>query len=91
MKQIIDIPTILFSTSEYDEVSNEIVIDLNNHRYLDDFLKEYEITHRRIFGELILVSPSGTSSHFNYPRMDGWEIVYEGKKCDVRLTYAGGE
>jgi len=83
----IEIPTLTFTQQDYNKGNNEIVINLNTERQLDHLINDYQKTHRRIFPQINLLSPTQTIANFVYPRLDGWEIVYEGKNCNVRLTY----
>lgn len=84
---MINIPTLNFAKSDYDKKKNEIIINLNFNRHLDEEINEYQISHRRLLPQINLISPTGVQANFVYPKYDGWEIVYTGKKCNVRLTY----
>ena len=85
--QTFEIPTLNFTKGDYNKKTKEIIINLNNFRWLDEIINSYQKSHRRLIPQINLVSPSGVIVNFSYPRMDKWEIVFEGKKCNVRLTY----
>jgi len=87
MTTIFEIPTLTFTADDYNKKDNEIVINLNDYRNLDNSINEYEQTHRRILPEINIISPTGKIGNFNYPTMDRWEIVYKGTNCNIRLTY----
>ena len=83
----LEIPTLNFAKSDYDKNKNEIIINLNFNRHLDEEINKYKSSHRRLLPQINLISPTGGQASFDYPKYDGWEIVYEGKKCNVRLVY----
>ena len=87
METAIQIPQVTFTKEDYNKETNEIILNLNNHRWLDEMINEYQVSHRRIFPQIDVHSPSGKRANFAYPRMDGWEIVFESKACNLRLTY----
>jgi hypothetical protein len=87
MKAYFEIPQIEFSKSQYNKEKNEIVLNLNNYRWLDELINDFQKKYRRIIPQIDMISPSGNRVNFSYPRLDGWEIILESKKCNLRLTY----
>jgi len=87
MKNIFEIPLISFNSKDYDKSKNEIIINLNDYRFLDNLINEYQKSNRRIIPEINLLSPTGVMANFCFPCMDKWEIIFKGKKCNVRLIY----
>lgn len=87
MNTAIEIPTLSFSTENYNNETKEILINLNDFRFVDEQLNDYQQSHRRILPEINLISPTGVQANFCNPTLDGWEIVYQGIYCSVRLTY----
>jgi hypothetical protein len=86
--QAFEIPVVNFTKDDYNKDTNEIFINLNNHRELDNQLNEYKRMHRRTIPQINVVSPTGNMVNFCYPVADKWEIVYTGKSCKIRLGFA---
>ncbi len=83
-----DIPTVTFSATDYNAETKEIFINLNDNLWLNELLNEYQVSHRRIFPELNVISPSGQVRSFSFPSADKWELVYHGAKdVTVRLGF----
>ena len=59
-----EIPQISFTKQDYNKEANEITINLNNFRWLDQLINSYQQTHRRLIPQIILVSPSKTTVSF---------------------------
>ena len=87
MKSYFEIPQITFTKNDFKKESNEIVINLNNYLWLNNFIEEYLHSHRRIFPQIDVQSPSGNICNFAYPRFEGADIVMESKRCNLRLTF----
>jgi len=85
--QFFEIPQITFTAEQYNKAVNEIVLNLNNYRWLDESINEFQGSHRRLLPQINLTSPSGAMANFAYPKLEGYEIVYSGKNCNLRLTY----
>jgi hypothetical protein len=82
------IPAVTFQVSDYNADTKEIFINLNNNLELNSMFDSYKKSHRRIFPEINVVSPTGKMQSFNFPQMDKWEIVFQGAKgLKVRLGF----
>ena len=87
MTTMFQIPSITFIKEQYNKEANEIILNLNDFRWLDEEIESFRSSHRRLLPQLNLTSPTGAMANFAYPRLEGYEIVFEGKNCNVRLTY----
>ena len=67
--------------------SKAIKVNVFGTLNLVEEINKYQSSHRRLLPQINLISPTGAQASFDYPKYDGWEIVYEGKKCNVRLVY----
>ena len=83
----LEIPKVAYTRKDYNSEKNEIAINLNDNLWLDQLINDYQRSHRRILPQIIVNSPTGSSACFAYPKMDKWEIVYEGKNCNLRLGW----
>lgn len=87
MNKIFEVPLISFKSEDYNKSKNEIFINLNDFRFLDNLINDYRISHRRLLPQINVKSPSGVIANFCYPVLEGYEIVFKGKKCNIRLSY----
>ena len=84
---MIDIPEIAVQESDVSRELNAVIVNLNNHMWLNELIEEFRVSHRRWYPQINIIMPDKHTLYFANPVVDNktGDLFYKNKTSGLGL------